>query len=137
MARDRLEVPEKTIFLAVRRWVEENVESCESDVVEDLVLSCVRLEGIPLDKLLGDVRESKLVSDSAILDAVKTRTEKGLVSDSRTFLGDRSLPTRVEDMTLEPKTPKDGDSISFNVSYSGNFHSSSACSTFFPHLRRV
>ncbi len=121
MGRETLKAREHDIFLAVRRWVEGSVEGCESDVVEDLVLSCVRLEALPLDKLLDDVRESKLVSDSAILDAVKIRTEKGLVSDSRAYVDDCYLSTRVEDTMLEPKPPKDDDVIQFKASCSINF----------------
>ncbi len=134
MGRETLKAREHEIFQAVRRWVEENVEDTESDVVVELVLSCVRLESLPLDKLLGEVRKSELVSDSAILDAVNARTEKGLVSDFRAYLMDYCLTTRVEDLTKEPKIPKDGDIIRFKASYS-IVCSSSACSTVFPPLR--
>jgi hypothetical protein len=88
-----------------------------------------------LDKLLGDVRESKLVSDGAILDAVRARTERELVSDSRADM--YPLTTRVEDLTPGPKIPKKGDCIQFKASYSKRFRSSSACSNLFPPLRDV
>jgi hypothetical protein len=137
LGRDTLQVPEKTIFLAVHRWVGENIEGGESDVVEDLVLSCVRLEAIPLNKLMGDVRQSKLVSDSAILDAVKSRLDRGLLSDSRDHLHESPSTTRGDDMTLEPKTPKKGDNVSFKASYAVSIRSSSACSTFLSGMRGV
>jgi hypothetical protein len=116
MGRKTLKAPEQVIFHAVRCWIEENMEGCDSDVVEDLVLSCVRLDAVPLDKLLGDVRESKLVSDGAILDAVNTRTERRLVNDSKANLKERYLTTRLEDLALESKTPKRRDFVRFKAS---------------------
>jgi hypothetical protein len=116
MGRQTLKAREHELFHAVRRWTEENL--FDSTLIKDLILSCVRLEALPLDRLLGDVRESRLVSDSAILDAVKRRAERGLVSDSRAYLADFYWTTRDEDTTLEPKSPKVGDFILFKASSS-------------------
>jgi hypothetical protein len=76
MGRLTLNAAERDIFHAVRRWVEANVEGWETGVSEDIVLSCVRLRDLLLDELVGTVRESKLVSDSSILDAVKKRLQR-------------------------------------------------------------
>ncbi len=82
MGRETIKIAELEIFHAVRRWLEEKLDGrAEAAFAEDLVLSCVRLRDLALDELLGTVRESKLVSDSAILDAVKQRKERNRLID--------------------------------------------------------
>ncbi len=81
MGRETLKVAELEIFHAARRWVEDNLDSGETGFAEELVLSCVRLHDLALEELLGTVRESRLVSDTTILNAVQQLKKQNRLSD--------------------------------------------------------
>merc|ERR1712150_15383 len=75
-------VEESLIFSSVRDWINANTNSNTED--RNLLLSRVRLHLLPKNDLLNSVRETKLFSSDALLDAIKIQEEKR-VNDHRIF----------------------------------------------------
>ena len=67
ISRDSFFAPEVDIFNGIQRWIESS--ECSPDDIKEL--RCVlRLSLVPMETLLGEVRECKLFEDSEILDAI-------------------------------------------------------------------
>jgi len=72
-SRDSFAIDEMTIFSSIKRWMEVNTNVKSED--RNLLLSAVRLHLVPKNLLHGSVRESKLFSSDAILDAIKIQDQ--------------------------------------------------------------
>ena len=88
--RDSFFAPEIDIYRGIVRWVGHN--EVETEVSRKL-LRVVRLQLIPMEHLLGEIRSSKLFDPDHILDAISMSTTKrsielkqrGLLSESEFF----------------------------------------------------
>ena len=71
--RDSFFAPEIEIYRGITRWVAHNEVAPE--VAKEL-LKVVRLQLIPMEHLLGEIRSSKLFDPNCILDAIDLSTSK-------------------------------------------------------------
>ena len=89
LSRDSFFAPEIDIFYGVQRWIESS--ECSSADIKEL-RSVLRLSLIPMEALLGVVRECKLFEDSEILDAIAVSCQQV----NKTELKQRGLMSKWE-----------------------------------------
>ena len=64
------------VYVGIRRWLDNNEVSKDE---EKSILKIVRLELIPMNSLLGEVRESSLFEANDILDAIAMINKKNMI----------------------------------------------------------
>ena len=99
--KDKIEVPEMKLFLALRRWFDYKESRTKDKESVNALLSTIRLPLMTTQQLLGPVRESGLFSPDTVLDALSLRHLPEAVSSNRD--GFLQCDPRYEDPSLQFK----------------------------------